>query len=201
MIKTIFLDFGNVIARFDHWRAVRRFARHTDMPPEEIYATLYDCKLEDDYERGLLSTRDYIAEGLRRTRIKLSPDEFHRDFIDIFTPNQDVIEAVPRLAATHRIVLASNTNDAHFTHYLQQFAETFAHFAATPTSHQCSHRKPEAGFFEYCQQYAECEPSECLFVDDIETNIAGGRKHGWKVLHYQPGDLLVDRLRELSADG
>ena len=199
MIKTLFIDFGNVIAHFDHWRAVRQFARHATMAPTELYGVLYDSKLEDDFERGRLTTNEYIAEALHRTRINLDADRFRAFFIDIFSPNADVIDAIPKLAEEYRLVLASNTNDAHFTHYTMRFKDTFAHFAATPTSHQCGHRKPEAGFYGHCQQFAEAEPDECLFIDDVAANIAAGREHGWNVLHYQPGDMLMERLKTIMA--
>jgi len=199
MIKTLFFDFGNVIAHFDHWRAVRQFAKFTDMPEPEIYATCYDNPLEDAYERGAMTTAEYFAQAIEQTRSSLRSDEYYRYFIDIFEPNADVIDAIPELAKRYRIVLASNTNDAHFAHYTRQFAETFRHFAATPTSHQCGHRKPEAGYFEYCQRFADAEPGECLFIDDMPGNIEGGHRHGWQTLHYQPRCVLLTQLADAEA--
>src|SRR5947209_5022748 len=41
MIRTIIFDFGNVVAFFDHGRAVRQLARFTDMDPVELALQLY----------------------------------------------------------------------------------------------------------------------------------------------------------------
>ena len=36
MIKTLLFDFGNVVAFFDHDRAVRRLLPHTDLTAEQF---------------------------------------------------------------------------------------------------------------------------------------------------------------------
>ena len=36
MIKTILFDFGNVVAFFDHQRAIRQLLPHTDRTPEQL---------------------------------------------------------------------------------------------------------------------------------------------------------------------
>ena len=46
-IRTVIFDFGNVIAFFDHGRAVARLARHTDVPAVELALVLYGGAIED----------------------------------------------------------------------------------------------------------------------------------------------------------
>lgn len=199
MIKTLFFDFGNVIAHFDHWRAVRPLTAFTEMHGDELYATLYDNALEDAYEHGSISTAEYVAEAIRRSRLSISHEDFLLHFQAIFTPNPDVMDAIPKLAGKFRLCLASNTNDAHFTHYCLQFADIMKHFSALPTSHQAGHRKPKPGFFEYCQRFAEAEPGECLFIDDIAINVEAARQHGWHAIQYCKGQKLGEILSWLAA--
>lgn len=200
MIRTIFFDFGNVLAFFDHWRTIRRLSAFTDMPEEDLYATLYGKPLEDAYEHGAISTEHYVTEAIRLARLRCTPEQFLNMFRDIFTPNPDVLELIPRLAKSYRLCLASNTNDAHFRHYCEQYRATLAHFAALPTSHQAGHRKPAAGFFAYCQQFAEAPPQACAFVDDIAGNVEAARRHGWLGIHYTPELKLADVLRRSGID-
>ena len=200
MIRTIYFDFGNVVAKFNHWRSIARMMRHTELSPEELYDALYDNDLEDAFEHGALSTDEYIAEAIRRGKLDLSPARFLEQFQDIFTGNADVINAIPKLAKTHRIVLASNTNDAHYSHYQKQFADVMKHFSALPASHLAKSRKPNPGFFEYCQQFAEAMPGECAFVDDLALNVEAAKRHGWHGIHYRPGDDLRAKLREAGID-
>ena len=51
-IRTLIFDFGNVVAFFDHSRAVMRLAHYTDLPPVELTLKLYGSQIEDAYERG-----------------------------------------------------------------------------------------------------------------------------------------------------
>ena len=46
MIRTVIFDFGNVVAFFDHGRAVRQLARCTDMDPVELALQLYGSPVE-----------------------------------------------------------------------------------------------------------------------------------------------------------
>jgi putative hydrolase of the HAD superfamily len=48
-IRTIIFDFGNVVAFFDHGRAVARLARHTDLLPAELTLQLYGGPIEEAY--------------------------------------------------------------------------------------------------------------------------------------------------------
>jgi glucose-1-phosphatase len=194
MIRTLFFDFGNVLGRFDHWRSVVRLAKHTHLTPEELYALILENDLEDEFEHGHLTATEYAAEAIRRGKLSLTPAEFVPLFEDIFTPNREVLDLIPKLAAKHRLILASNTNDIHYAFYRRQFAEWLSHFSALPASHLARVRKPKPGFFAFCQQFAEAAPGECAFIDDLPENVAAGEKHGWKGIHYRPGDDFAAKL-------
>ena len=192
-MKTIVFDFGNVIAFFDHGRAVEKLARFTDMPAAELRRTLYDNPIEDRYERGQLSTAEYVRQATENGRLTCSQADFLAAFVDIVWPNPEVIGLIPLLKPRYRLVLASNTNDAHFTKFTHQFADVLAEFDHLCTSHRCGFRKPEAGFFAHCQHHAAAAPADCLFVDDLPANVAAARSHGWQGIDYpRPGTLQAD---------
>jgi putative hydrolase of the HAD superfamily len=197
-MKTIIFDFGNVIAYFDHARAVARLTRFTDMPAEELLLTLYGSPIEDQYERGQLSTAEYRRLGKLNGRLTCSDEQFLAAFVDIFWANAETHTLIPQLKPRYRLVLASNTNDAHFTRFTQQFADVLGHFDELCTSHRCGFRKPEAEYFAYVQQHVQAEPAECLFIDDMPGNVEAARMHGWRAICYQrPGTLRA----ELDAVG
>src|SRR6266404_3104712 len=114
-MKTIFFDFGNVIGHFDHRRATRRFLRRCDRTEAEIFAALYSDPLEDDFEAGRMTADEYVRAAIDAIGYRGSPAEFAREFVDVFSPNDDVVALLPRLARQgYRLVLASNTNRLHF---------------------------------------------------------------------------------------
>src|SRR5881396_1057953 len=59
-MQAIVFDFGNVIGFFDHRITTRRLAPYGDLSAEELFARLYGGALEDDYERGRLTTAEFI---------------------------------------------------------------------------------------------------------------------------------------------
>jgi FMN phosphatase YigB (HAD superfamily) len=193
-MRTVFLDFGNVIAFFDHQRAVAKLAAFTPLPPHELTLALYGGVLEEDYECGRTGTAEYIRLATRDGQLTCPADVFEAAFVDIFTRNAEVCDLIPRLATKNRLVLASNTNDAHYRKYCEQFADELSHFAARCPSHHARSRKPHAEYFAYCQRHTAHPPAECVFVDDMPSNVEAARRHGWQAVLYRPGEDLATQL-------
>lgn len=198
-MKTVFFDFGNVIGFFDHYRAVDKLLHFTDVPAAALFDTLYGSELELAYERGDISTDEYVRRAIAAGRLTCSPEAFRRDFEDIFWPNPAVCDIVPKLKPKYRVGLASNTNDAHFAHYSAQFADTLRHFDTLCPSHHARSRKPDAAYFAYCQRHANADPAECAFVDDLPENIAAANGHGWKGVLYRPDTDLAAALAAVGV--
>src|SRR5262245_11419273 len=172
LIRAILFDFGNVLAFFDHHRAIRRFAPRCDMPSDQIYTAMYDGPLEHEFESGQISGDEYLRKVMQIIGFHGTIDELRSAYVDIFTPNPSVLELIPQLASKARLVLASNTNELHSAHYRQQFAEHLRYFHALGLSFEAGVRKPAAEFYQYCLRLANCPAHHAIFVDDVETNVA-----------------------------
>src|SRR6266545_2867780 len=179
-MRTLVFDFGNVLAYFDHQRAVDKLVRFTDRPRAELMLDLYGGAVESDYEVGVITTAEYVRLGKLNGRLACTDDEFLAAFVDIFWRNDEVCDLIPRLKPRYRLVLASNTNDAHYRHYTRRFADVLAHFDRLCPSHQIGSRKPHPEYFAHCQRFADAKPGECLFVDDLSANVEAARRHGWE---------------------
>ena len=186
MIRTILFDFGNVLGFFDHRRAIEKLRRHTKLEPTELALALYGGELEIAREDG---------------RLGCSLDEFVAAFVDIFTENTTVTALIPRLKKHYRLMLASNTNDAHYTHYRKQFDHFLKQFDQLVVSHEIGARKPHRPFYEHCQRLAQCSPAECLFIDDLPSNVHAAEAFGWQgIVLITPADLSA-RLKALEIQG
>lgn len=199
-IKTVIFDFGNVIAFFDHSRAVARLAGYTEFPPVEVALKLYGSPIEDAYERGAIDTAEYVREAKLDARLNCTDEQFLAAFVAIFWRNLEVCDLIPRLRPRYRVVLASNTTRAHFEEYSKQFADVLGHFDHLGTSFGAGARKPEREFFAHIQQYAAAGPGECVFVDDLPTNIEAAERFGWKGIVYRPDGTLTDKLRAAGVE-
>jgi FMN phosphatase YigB (HAD superfamily) len=200
LIRTIFFDFGNVLAFFDHQRAIRELVRHSDLPAAELMRILHDTPLAEDYETGRISTDEYVRKALHTGRLSCPPETFLTHFCDIFWRNPEVCDLIPALLPRYRVVLASNTVDAHFNRYCADYADVLGRFHHLVASHHAGARKPHPRFFEYAHRFAEAEPGECLFIDDLAANVATAVEFGWRGLVYRADGTLADKLRDAGIE-
>lgn len=197
-IKTLIFDFGNVVGFFDHYRALNRLAAHSRLSAQQMFAALIGGRLEDDCEAGRLSSAQFVRHVRDTCELSCSEEETAAALADIFWPNREVCELLPRLKPRHRLLLASNTNELHARHFRPLFAEALRHFDHLVLSFEVGARKPAAAFFEHCQRLAGCRPAECLFIDDLPANVAGARACGWHGIVYTG---VEDLRRQLVVFG
>jgi glucose-1-phosphatase len=189
VIRTLVFDFGNVIAHFDHRRAAAALAPFTPLSVDELYTAVYHTATEHAYDRGQISTDEFVKLSMNAGQLSCHPLQFQAAFCDIFTANDPVCRAIPELAQRFRLVLASNTNELHCLQFTHQFADVLSHFAFLGTSFAAGAKKPDARFFEFIQPHCKAAANECLFFDDLPANIAGAAHHGWQAQLYVGGPL------------
>jgi putative hydrolase of the HAD superfamily len=193
-IQTIVFDFGNVVSFFSHRRAAEQLAAFTDRAPEAIQAYLFGSQLEDDYESGQVSTAMLLGLVRETFRLRGTDEQLGAAFADMFRPNPEVCDLIPLLAPRYRLVLLSNTNELHAMRFRAQFAATLDFFDALVLSHEVGLRKPDPRIYAACQRQAGCAAAECLFIDDLPTNVEAARAYGWKGIVYRPGEGLRGQL-------
>jgi putative hydrolase of the HAD superfamily len=199
-MHTIFFDFGNVIAHFDHRKAARALARCCDHDAEAIFAAVYDTELEDDFEAGRIGGAEFLRRACAAIGYRGTPEQFRTDFVDVFTLNPEVCALLPRLKPHYRLVLASNTNELHSGFFRQSFADVFRHFDAIGLSHEAGARKPHPRFYAHCQALTDAPPRECLFIDDLPANVAAARDFGWHAIHFTGYPDLLQQLRRHGVE-
>ena len=200
-IKTIVLDFGNVVAFFDHRLTTNRLAAYAGVSADELHTLLFTGELAEDYERGRVTSADFLRRVREIARLACSDEFFERAWADIFWPNQDMISRLPALKRGRRLLLASNTNELHTRQFCRQFEEALAHFEGLIFSHEIGARKPEAAFYERCEQFTGCQPDECLFVDDLAANVTGARACGWNAIVFRGMQDLQIQVAEFGIRG
>ena len=160
--RCVLVDFGNVIAFFDHRKACRQLAALSSVHwrSTQVYDAIFKTSLEADYDTGRISTRQFL-DALRRTlRLEATDAEIGRAWSDIYTPNEAMARTLQVLKARGlRLVLASNTNELHYDWFVPIFAGTLSNFDAHVLSYQVGSRKPERRFFDACLTAAGCPAS------------------------------------------
>jgi glucose-1-phosphatase len=199
-MKTIIFDFGNVVGFFDHGRALEKLGPFTPLTREAMYASVYAGTLEDEIERGLLAVPDFVRQVHELWQLRCDVEFLVSAVADIFWPNPEVCELIPKLKLRYRILLGSNTNAIHADRFREQFADVLAHFDALVMSYEIGVRKPSAEFFGHCHRLAQADASECVFIDDLPANIEGARAAGFRGILYRPQEDLAGKLRALGVE-
>lgn len=202
MIRGVIFDFGNVISSFD-WAPFHDFvASRTSLSPGEVRLRFSHSDLPRRYERGDVSTDDFIAGAFSLLGSDLPRTDFIEAFNDIFTPIHETRALIRSLASggRYRLGLLSNTNELHFEGYIRT-VDVFPLFDAVTLSYEARSVKPEGAIYADAVGKLGLSPSECVFIDDIPEFAQGARDAGLHGIVYRNHGALLADLRLLGVNG
>ncbi len=201
MIKAMLIDFGNVVAEFDHMKTSRNLAQFTRFNPEEIHEFIFESSgLERLYDIGEITSADFyrmITHGLTMRR-ELTMERFAEIWGNVFTPNPKLEEIFQLLPSDIRLVLLSNTNEWDWS-YISQLPVVKKYFGEEERltlSFREGCRKPDPRFFQAGIRRCGCHIQEIFFIDDIPEYVEafkglGGNGMAW--------NCQTDRVETLIA--
>jgi FMN phosphatase YigB (HAD superfamily) len=203
-LPALIFDFGNVVAFFDYLKAFDRLGARLGLRGEEVRKQLLAHGFAQTLARleaGKLSPDDFAANIMAGLGLSLPFDDFARDWQDIFWLNQPVSRLIASLKSkSYTLILGSNTNSMHASHFRRQFATTLDQFDAFVLSHEVGCLKPDVRFYEACVRAAGVPAASCVFIDDIAENVEGARAAGLESVQYQDDASLIARLRDLAVE-
>lgn len=193
-IKNIIFDLGNVILNLDFDASIKAFQELG------LDKDVLDSKLAyADPVFYQLEVGEIDPEGFReRVRNILNNKDASDAQIDDawYAMIRDIpsarVKSLQRLKDTYRVFLFSNTNAIHIGKLHPEFQK--AHGIDFPSlfekdfySHEIHARKPDLEAFQKVIELAKVDPSETLFVDDLEKNITAAAKSGMKTFWLKEG--------------
>ena len=200
----LIFDFGNVVGYFDHGRAYESLAAKLGLEAELLKRRARAqgaLELFREFECGRINPFDFAQQIMRIAGFNLPYEDFVQGWADIFWPDETVVALVPRLKARgYRMILGSNTNILHATHYRRQFAETLTHFDRLIFSYEVGCMKPDRRFYLACVEAAGVPAESCVFIDDAEENVQGALRAGLRALAYTDTEVLLAGLRDMGVE-
>jgi len=200
MIKAVIFDLGRVLIPFDFRRGYARLEALCGIPAAEIPARLAGSPLVADFESGKIAPRDFVDRFCGYLNVDIPYREFCDIWSSVFLPDPLIPEAMlEAIARNHRLVLLSNTNAIHF----EMLVETYPllrHFHSYVLSYKVGAMKPLPLIYEKAIEAAGCEPGECFFADDIETNVEAARAQGMDAVQFLSAAQIEAELRKRGID-
>ena len=182
MIKTIFFDLGNVLVDFDWKASAISIAAQASLSSEEVYHICAGSTLARKYECGIITTAFFFETLKKEIGFKLTSEELHGLWSDIFTLNKKNVAVLDKIRKTYPIGLISNTNEAHVRWIEKQFG--FLTWFPHPTySYIEGCMKPQKEIFRSAFTALSVTAKESLFIDDLEINVGTARGLGMQAIH------------------
>lgn len=194
MKKTVFFDLGNVILFFSHAKMCAQIAAFCGIEEASVKESLFDKGMAELYERGTIDSRTLHGHFCSLSRSELDFAGLMRAAGDIFEPNREIVGVIEGLKAKGvRLVLLSNTCEAHFKYAYEHFPQLH-HFDDFVLSYEVGALKPESKIYHHALSLAKNPVENCFYTDDIPAFIEGAKKLGLDAVQYTSTERLTDEL-------
>ena len=108
-VRFVFFDLGRVLLHFDHAIACRQMAEVAGVAAATVRDIVFDSGLEDQYERGEITTIEFYAAFCRAAEVRPDRDALVHAAAAIFTPYAEVVQLLEPLGQRVPMGILSNT--------------------------------------------------------------------------------------------
>ncbi len=191
----IIFDLGNVIIQLDFSDSLKHLASLTRLDPEVLLEILRHDPVHAEYEKGEISTGDFLARFSRMIPAKISREVLVDIYCGIFTKILTGRPLLKDLSRRHNLYILSNTNELHFE-YLKEHYHVWDLFDGMFLSFQLRMTKPDPGIYETLIRRVPQDRDQLVFIDDLEENVRGAKKSGIDGILFRSVDSMVEQLSQ-----
>lgn len=195
-VRTIFIDFGGVIARTDDKGPRTRAAERLGM----TYRDLEKIIFEDETSR-LASTGEIpeeahwqaVAEALRLPRPEV--DKVTAEFFAGDRFDQTLLDYLRGLRPEHKVCLISNAWSGLRAFMTRNKIDDVFDFMVI--SAEVGLMKPDPRIYLLALEEMGAQPGESVFIDDVLANVEAARSVGMAGIHFTQPQQALDELKKL----
>ncbi|GAA1379782.1 HAD family hydrolase [Catellatospora chokoriensis] len=193
-MSTVVFDLGGVVCRYRPERRLQELSRISGRTPADVHRILYGSGFIGETELGQRNAEEIVSEIGARLGRPMDRSELEPAWLASFPVDEEVLELVGRTAVRHRTAILTN-NDLLLREALlsarPDFADRFDDIVFSAEIHAV---KPAAESFRKALSIMKAEPSQVLFIDDSDTNVAGALQAGLSAVRYQHAQQLANEL-------
>jgi putative hydrolase of the HAD superfamily len=201
-IRGLIFDYGGVLWDMS-FPAARALEQEHGLAERLIAETLYGTPLWREVQIGGGDRDRWIAEAheLLETRAGRPLPPLHQHWREQqrwITPN---IELIRRLRPGYRTAILSNADQTLRTRIMESDTGVLDLFDEFICSAEVQMAKPEPGIYRLAAERLGLPPADCVFVDDVERNVAAARAVGMEgvVFRIDEDDSLEEQLAALGV--
>lgn len=197
-IKNVVFDIGGVILTFLPYDIIKTYSESKE--EEKLLVDLFHSDLWRKMDAGtvLVSEIGKIYEqrtGLPEARTTGLLDTIF-DGLNILPQTEHFIQKL--LDSNINVYYLSNMSE-HFMSKLLEKYDIFQKMAGGVYSADVQLIKPDVGIYKTFDERFKTEPSETIFLDDLEKNIEAAKNFGWhgEVYHEHNCDEVINKLSKI----
>jgi putative hydrolase of the HAD superfamily len=196
-VKLLVFDMGHVFVDFEWEQVCRGFYTRSGHSRDEFKEVLsYVGGL--GYERGTISTENFLKELNSKLGITLTLEEFTTLWNATFRENPEMVGLLQELSLRYPLYLLSNTNEVHYRH-LQDSFNVARHFKELILSYQVGLAKPDPRIYRIVLERSGLAAEQCVFIDDLPPNVQAARSIGMQAIQFKGIDDLRQQLAALGV--
>lgn len=182
--KAVIFDLGNVLVHIESQPALVAMAEIAGVSRAELERRF--AAIGREFETGAIDTPTAVDRLLSGGRTARARRLVEATFAARFTPIASTIEFAHTLAERGVFTaLASNTNPLDYGEVRSRYPDVLAPFAGRIfLSYEMGVMKPACEFYRHIHVSLGLEAADCLFVDDLEENVAGARTAGMRAVRF-----------------
>lgn len=191
-MEVLVFDMGHVFVDFDWDVVCQGFCRISGRTREELRDG-FGHVAGLGYESGRITTAGFLAELNQYLGTAITLEQFKELWNATFCENEEMAALLTNLKKQRPLYLLSNTNEIHFD-FLEDKFNVSRHFAEMILSYRVGCSKPDADIYHEVMRRSGKTAERCLFVDDLEPNVAAARALGMNAIQFKSVQQLKDEL-------
>jgi putative hydrolase of the HAD superfamily len=198
-ISTVLWDVGGVLLT-NGWDHLQRYAvlEHFGLP-REPFETIH-AEVNDAWEKARMTVDEYLQKTVFFEPRSFTPDDFLEVMKQqsVLHPNT-AIEILKQLSSSEDYVVAMMNNESReLNDYRLEKFGFFDYFDCFVSSCYVGLRKPHPEIYKLTLDVLQRDPSEVVFIDDREGNIATAHSLGMQGIVHKTAQQTAEELGRLG---
>lgn len=199
MIKHIIFDLGGVLVKVDLKPFIDQFSKAFKITPDELKKNENDGAYLD-FQIGKINGADFHRITCEHYDQFIPINRFKKIWESMLVGQVDgTVEIINKLhKKKYALSLLSNTDSWHFE-YCEKIIPDLHNFEHKFLSYDLKMKKPDAEIFLTVAEKLGTKPEQCLFIDDLEPNIASAKSLNFQTILFQEAEQLRRELRNFGV--